>query len=93
VLIYPKKTSLAARLHLEVPLLIPVLFPARCCNCFSFHLPFLLQGYPDNSDEDMLLDFIRFLLDLDPAGRPSATDALDHPWLSDADTVDVYYEP
>ena len=66
VLIYPKKTTLAARLHLE--------------------------GYPDGSDEDMALDFVRYMLDLDPVTRPTAAHVLQHPWLHDVDEISEHWK-
>jgi serine/threonine protein kinase len=40
-----------------------------------------------SSDEDLFVDFIRALLDLDCMARLTAAEALQHPWLADADTV------
>jgi serine/threonine protein kinase len=33
-------------------------------------------------DDDMFVDFVRWLLEVDPTKRPSAKEALTHPWLS-----------
>ena len=68
VLIYPKKTSLAARLH--------------------------LLDATEDSDEYLLLDFVKCMLDLDPLTRPTAAEALKHPWLRDVKDVDEWrYQP
>ena len=63
-LIYPKKTTLAARLH-------------------------LLPSGGRSHDDDLFLDFVNRLLDLDPVMRPTASEALRHPWLADADELVV----
>lgn len=42
-------------------------------------------------DEELFVDFIRTTLLLDPRKRPTAYEALQHPWLADADTVE--FEP
>jgi hypothetical protein len=65
-LIYPKRTSLKARLH--------------------------LQGSAGDEEAKGFLDFIAALLDLDWRRRPTATEALQHPWLKGAYENDVYYE-
>ena len=52
-----------------------------------------LKGYPDGSDEDMALDFVRYMLDLDPLTRPTAADVLQHPWLHDADHINERWDP
>ena len=48
VLLYPKRTSLAKRLH---------------------------------TDDEKFLDFVSQLLQMDPTHRPTAQEALNHPWL------------
>lgn len=55
VLLYPKKTTLAHRLH---------------------------------TDDQGFLDFVSSLLQLHPGKRPSAEEALRHPWLQGSDAGD-----
>lgn len=62
-LAYPKRTSLAARLHIDIKTSTP--------------------------DEKDFLDFVHQLLDLDPATRPSAADALRHRWLAGTDDLHI----
>jgi serine/threonine protein kinase len=40
-------------------------------------------------DDELFVDFVRQMLHLDPAVRMSATEALAHPWLQDADSIYV----
>ena len=40
------------------------------------------------SDDDMFIDFIRCMLDLDPEHRPTAKQALQHPWLTECRYID-----
>lgn len=76
-LIFPKRTTLASRLHLpEEP-------TASTANTSSNGVQAL------SADEEQFVDFVRQMLHLDPALRMSATQALAHPWLSDADTIYV----
>ena len=37
------------------------------------------------------IDFIRCILTIDPTERLTASEALRHPWLSDADSVDASF--
>jgi serine/threonine protein kinase len=39
--------------------------------------------------DDLFVDFVNKMLNLDPVERISAVEALQHPWLQDADTVDI----
>jgi len=57
-LIYPKRTTLRARLH---------------------------------SDDDDFVDFVRYLLTLDPLTRPTAGEALRHPFIASADEAAAAY--
>lgn len=75
-LIFPKRTTLASRLHLPAE-------PASPSNTSSSH------GQGLSADEEQFVDFVRQMLHLDPALRMSAQQALAHPWLSDADTIYV----
>jgi serine/threonine protein kinase len=34
-------------------------------------------------DDPYFLDFVRWLLEIDPTKRPSAKEALSHPWLTE----------
>ena len=71
VLIYPKKTTLACRLHMDST--------SR-----------LEEDSPINDDEaHLFIDFITSLLHLDPLLRPTATQALKHPWLNGCDEFDL----
>jgi serine/threonine protein kinase len=36
-----------------------------------------------NCDDDNFVDFVRWLLEVDPLKRPTAKQALTHPWLSE----------
>jgi serine/threonine protein kinase len=42
-------------------------------------------------DEELFVDFVKQTLHLDPQKRPTAYEALQHPWLADADTIE--FEP
>jgi serine/threonine protein kinase len=68
-LIFPKKTMLSSRLHLD---------PRRS---------YVNKSEAQQQDEDLFVDFVRELLLLDPRLRVTASQALHHPWLRDADTV------
>ena len=35
-------------------------------------------------DDDLFIDFVRWLLEIDPLKRPTAKEAMTHPWLSQA---------
>lgn len=78
-LIFPKQTNLASRMH----------FPHH-------HYPHNGNSYTSNGrrrtekdreDEELFVDFVRCMLHLDPLKRVTAQEALRHPWLADADTV------
>jgi serine/threonine protein kinase len=59
------------------------------------NLPSRLHCQPDpdtgklSRDDQLFVDFIRTLLNLDPRKRPTATDALKHPWLEGTDQIDI----
>jgi serine/threonine protein kinase len=40
-------------------------------------------------DERLYIDFVRHMLTLDPLLRPTAKEALQHPWLADTDKIDL----
>jgi serine/threonine protein kinase len=44
--------------------------------------PVSLQQKLDNCDDELFVDFIRTLLTVEPEHRPSATEAMLHPWFS-----------
>jgi serine/threonine protein kinase len=70
-LIFPKKTNLRSRLHMDKPVV----------DLESLSEEERLQM----KDEDLFVDFVGQLLHLDPEKRLTASQALKHPWLSDAD--------
>ena len=74
-LIYPKKTTLAARLHL----------PSTSSPTSTGPGPAASQSL--DRDDWLFLDFVRAMLLLDPVTRPSATTLLQHPWLENADEL------
>lgn len=39
------------------------------------------------TDDEMFVDFVRWLLEVDPIKRPSAKEAMTHPWLTEAKYV------
>lgn len=70
-LIFPKKTNLRSRLHMDKPVV---------------DLESLSEEERQQmKDEDLFVDFVGQLLHLDPEKRLTASQALKHPWLSDAD--------
>ena len=34
------------------------------------------------TEDDMFVDFVRWLLEVDPLKRPTAKQAMNHPWLT-----------
>lgn len=82
-LIFPKKTNLRKRLHLDTLSMqqhhiIPTtrkISNSRTGETF------------ETTDEELFVDFVEELLNLNPDERYSAKQALRHPWLEDADTV------
>lgn len=79
-LVFPKETYLASRLHLPEYGELLDAYIARRNN-----------GDTDTSDipDDVLfMDFVRQTLLLDPELRPTAGEALTHPWLQGADEID-----
>jgi len=34
------------------------------------------------NDDELFIDFVRWLLEIDPMRRPTAKEALNHPWLT-----------
>jgi serine/threonine protein kinase len=76
-LVFPKRTTLESRLHLSGS-------KADTSDALSPSSgPVQLS-----EDEALFVDFIRSTLCLDPRKRPTAYEALQHPWLRDADTVE-----
>eukprot|EP00981_Chlorochromonas_danica_P005502 scaffold1116_cov180-Ochromonas_danica.AAC.2 len=65
-----------------------LIFPKKTTLRDRLHMPAASTSSGKQlSDEDLFVDFIRSLLYLDCDTRPTATQALAHPWLADADTV------
>ena len=44
-----------------------------------------------SEDEELFLEFVNYMLQVDPDKRPSAEQLLNHPWLDGAEELDVYY--
>lgn len=63
-----------------------MIFPKKTCLQARLHLP-LTDVTPE---EALFVDFIQQMLHLDPLLRLTAAEALQHPWLADAETV--YFE-
>lgn len=61
-----------------------LIFPKKTNLRDRVHLPSKLS-----MDEELFLDFLYQMLDLDPEQRLTASEALQHPWLADADSVYV----
>lgn len=40
-------------------------------------------------DESLFVDFVRYLLDLDPIRRPTAEETLSHPWLQNLENLQI----
>jgi serine/threonine protein kinase len=75
-LVFPKRTTLEARLHLAGS------------KGDASDVPSSSGADQLSEDEALFVDFIRSTLCLDPRKRPTAYEALQHPWLRDADTVE-----
>ena len=63
-----------------------LIFPKKTNLRSRLHFSVAEEG--QSEDENLFVDFIRSLLDTDPSKRPTAEQALKHPWLKDADTVE-----
>ena len=51
-------------------------------------------GLSENKDSSLFLNFLQTLLSFDPEDRPSAEEALQHPWIRQAEklsTADLFY--
>jgi len=70
-LIYPKKTTLHSRLHMDPDSLV------------------LEDSDVSDEEAELFVDFVRSLLTLDPELRPSAQQALQHPWLQGCRDFDL----
>jgi serine/threonine protein kinase len=42
-----------------------------------------------NCEDQHFVDFVRWLLEIDPLKRPSAKEALSHPWLTEQTYINV----
>ena len=56
------------------------------------HLTKEIEANPEG-DEALFIDFLRTLLQINWRERPTATQALTHPWLIGALENDVTYDP
>lgn len=65
-----------------------IIYPKRTTLRHRLHLPCNEQI---TNDETQFLDFVTWMLQLDPEKRPSAGQALLHPWFDDVDLNDVSY--
>lgn len=68
--------------------LISLLYPKKTSLRSRLHLP--AEGLA-TEDEELFLDFVNLMLQIDPAKRLSAAQALKHPWLDGVDELDVAY--
>ena len=67
---------------------LALVYPKKTTLRRRLHLPQL----KDLSEEQAkFLDFVGWMLDLDSNKRPSAGQALLHPWFDDVDIIDVSY--
>jgi serine/threonine protein kinase len=73
----PKTTRLASRLG----------FAAELMDGFSESNYRTNPADPDRQERMMFTDFVRRLLTIDPDGRPTAAEALEHPWMVYADSL------
>jgi len=93
VLIYPKKTSLEARLHMLPSQRYYLNAASSLSSPLSLRETSATAPPPASqvSDEeaDLFVDFVRQLLCIDPNKRPTASQALAHPWLAGADDFDL----
>ena len=67
----PKKTTLSARLGLQPDLM----------DQFSEANFRTIPENPERQEEQMFAHFVSRLLTIDPDGRPTAEEALEHPWM------------
>lgn len=65
-----------------------LIYPKKTTLRHRLHLP-KLEELTD--EETKFLDFVGWMLHLDPNKRPNAGQALLHPWFDDVDTIDVSY--
>ena len=93
-LIRPKRTSLAARMHLAEA-------QGRAMERMRSQATKegLLGADTSASEQEksdmqavLFVDFVRQMLTLDPEQRPSASKLLKHPFLTDVDETDVYWD-
>jgi serine/threonine protein kinase len=89
-LIYPKKTSLPARLHCTPVRSAPSSSSRNDDNNNIENNNNDNDDNNDNNDENnwklskedrLFVDFVRYMLHLDPTKRPSAVEAMKHPWF------------
>jgi len=80
-LILPKKTDLRTRLHFP-----PDNFVSSDRSNTANNAPITPEERLDNN---LFVDFVQQMLNLDPAERLTAEEALQHPWLEDADRIHI----
>jgi hypothetical protein len=102
VLIRPKRTSLAARLHLlEAQLLAKQLIgggPAAAAGAGQEEEACSAAAAMTAAERSeifqalLFIDFVHDMLMIDPTQRPTCKQLLSHEFLADADDVDVYWD-
>lgn len=73
----PKNTRLSSRLGFEADLMDDF-------DLITYHTR---RTNPERWHKQLFCDFVRHLLTVDPDGRPSAEQALEHPWMQYAATL------
>lgn len=73
----PKHTRLCARLG----------FDADLMDDFDLETYTMKRVSPERRHQQLFTDFVRRLLTVDPDGRPTADEALNHPWMQYAATL------
>jgi serine/threonine protein kinase len=75
----PKITTLAARLGLDSDVLES--YRKDSATASKGKTLFSAERYSEQSRRGMFVDFVRCLLTIDPESRPTAAQALQHPWM------------
>lgn len=58
---------------------------------FNLKYDLLISSYRLRTNDLYFLDFVRGLLEIDPAKRPTAREAMNHPWITDCRYNDPPY--